>query len=121
MEDFEHPTATIGGFEAVIHNQAKIWVETEINQEEMKTSLIDANQEKKANLMEIIAEITAWRKEMTACQEVTEACLERMEPTLEETESESEHQEVPKEEATVETVKALKKQYGDQHLVVQCR
>jgi hypothetical protein len=58
---------------------------------------------------------------MTACQEAIEACLESMEPASEEIESESEHQGVPKGEEAVETVKALKKWYGDWHLAVQCR
>jgi hypothetical protein len=31
------------------------------------------------------------------------------------------HEEVPKEEAAVKTVRALKKQYGDRHLIVGCR
>jgi hypothetical protein len=43
---------------------------------------------------------------MMACQEVMEACLESKEPTS--LESMVEHEEVPKEEATVETFRALK-------------
>jgi hypothetical protein len=31
------------------------------------------------------------------------------------------HEEVPKEEAAVETIGALKKRYGDWHLAVGCR
>jgi hypothetical protein len=84
-------------------------------------SWINANQEKtNANLKEIPAEMMTWKKEMTACQEATEVCLESMKPASEEIESESEHQEVPKEEETVETVKALRL-YGDWHLAIPCR
>jgi hypothetical protein len=45
-----------------------------------------------------------------------ETCLESKEPIS--VESESKHQESPKEEATVETFKALKERYGDRHLAV---
>jgi hypothetical protein len=56
---------------------------------------------------------------MTACQEATEACLESKEPT---SELVAVHDEVPKEEAAVKTVRALKKRYGDWHLAVgHCR
>jgi hypothetical protein len=44
---------------------------------------------------------------------------EKQEEISEETESKLEHQEVPKEEVAVETVTALKKQYGNQHLDVE--
>jgi hypothetical protein len=49
--------------------------------------------------------------------------LEKMEATdleanPEEMQSKVEHEEVPKEEVTVETLGALKKRYGDWHLVV---
>jgi hypothetical protein len=50
----------------------------------------------------------ARRKETTACQEATEVCLESKEPT-----SVAVHKEVPKEEAAVTTVRALKGRYGD--------
>jgi hypothetical protein len=51
---------------------------------------------------------------VSASQEVTEACLESKEPTS--LEILAEHEEVPKEEATVQTVRALKKQHWDRHL-----
>jgi hypothetical protein len=44
-----------------------------------------------------------------------------MEANPEEIWSKLEHQEVPKEEATVETIRALEDQYGDRHLAVRCR
>jgi N-acetylglutamate synthase-like GNAT family acetyltransferase len=52
------------------------------------------------------------------CQEKTEACLDCKEPTLLEVESIAVHEEVPKEEAAVKIVRALKKQYSDQHLAL---
>jgi hypothetical protein len=55
------------------------------------------------------------------CLGKTEACLESMEPTSLEIESGSELQEVPKEEATVKTVRALKKRHGDRHLDIKRR
>jgi hypothetical protein len=65
------------------------------------------------------ASMNAWRKETMACQEVTEACLESKEPTsLEKKECVVVHEEVPKEEATVKTVRALKERYGDGHLAL---
>jgi S-methylmethionine-dependent homocysteine/selenocysteine methylase len=45
---------------------------------------------------------------------------EKQEEISEETESKLKHQEVPKEEATVETVTALKKQHGNRQLIVGC-
>jgi hypothetical protein len=66
-----------------------------------------------ANLKKIIVEMRVWRKEMTACQEATEACLESKEPTSVEIGSESLHEDVPKDEASVKTVRALKKRNGD--------
>jgi hypothetical protein len=38
-----------------------------------------------------------------------------------EIESKAEHEKVPKEEAVVETFRALKKQHTDQHLAIKCR
>jgi hypothetical protein len=55
---------------------------------------------------------------MTACQEEREAHLESKEPTSVVIGSIVVHKEVPKEEATVKTVTALKKQYGNQHLAI---
>jgi hypothetical protein len=85
---------------------------------------------------------------MTTCQEATEVCLEKAKAGLEEVEAAVDvfkerldkmdamdleanqekleavvvHQEVPKEEAAVKTVRALKEHYGDQHLAIgHCR
>jgi hypothetical protein len=58
---------------------------------------------------------------MMACQEAMEACLESKEPTSVEIESIVVHEEVPKEEAAVKTVRALKERCGDWHLAVGCR
>jgi hypothetical protein len=53
-----------------------------------------------------------------ACQEAMEACLEKVKkPTSVEMVSVAVN-EVPKYEAAVKTVRALKKRYGDQHLSV---
>jgi uncharacterized protein (DUF3084 family) len=60
-----------------------------------------------------LAEMRAWRKEATACQEETEACLDGREPTSMEMESVAVHEEVPKEEAAVKPVRALKKRHRD--------
>jgi hypothetical protein len=49
-----------------------------------------------------------------------EACLESKEPTSVEIKSVEVHEEVPKEEATVKTVRALKERYGDRHLAIGC-
>jgi hypothetical protein len=68
-----------------------------------------------------IIEMRPWRKETTACQEATEACLESKEPTSLQVESVAVHEEVPKEEAAVETVEALKKRHGDVHPAVKSR
>jgi hypothetical protein len=62
---------------------------------------------------------------MDVSLEKTETCLEKMEATdleanPEETESEVEHKEVPKDDAAVETDKALNKRHGDQNLVAGC-
>jgi hypothetical protein len=48
-----------------------------------------------------------------------EACLENKKPTSLEVDSVVVHEEVPKEEATVETVRVLKKRYRDWHLAVR--
>jgi hypothetical protein len=61
-----------------------------------------------------------WRKEMTACQEATEASLESKEPTSVEIQPVVVHEEVPKAQAAVKTVRALKRRYGDWHLAVGC-
>lgn len=55
---------------------------------------------------------------MMACQEVMEACLESKEPTSEEIESVMELEGVPKEEATMKHVRALKKWHGNWNLAL---
>jgi hypothetical protein len=65
--------------------------------------------------------VNAWQKETVVSQEATEACLESKEPTSVELVFVSEHQEVPKEDAAVKNVRALKKRRGDQHLILRCR
>jgi hypothetical protein len=47
-----------------------------------------------------------------------EAHLESKEPASFEVESKAEHEEVPKEEASVNTFRALKKRHGDRHLAI---
>jgi hypothetical protein len=84
---------------------------TEANQEEIIVKM-DTHQES------MRASINAWRKETTACQEAMEACLDSKEPTSLEVVSEVEHEEVPKEEAAVKTVGALKKRHLDRHLAI---
>jgi hypothetical protein len=79
------------------------------------------------------ASMNVWQKETTACQEVSETCLEKakanpekmkamagvfkerldkmnttdLEANQEKSNAVAEHQEVPKEEAAVETIRAL--------------
>jgi hypothetical protein len=67
-----------------------------------------------ANLKQMKAshEMRAWRKE-------TKACLESKEPTPEEMANAVTHPEVPTKEAIVETIRALKDQFGDRHLAVE--
>jgi hypothetical protein len=77
--------------------------------------------EMRAGHKEMMAGNRAWQKEMKANQEVTEAYPEKMEANPEEMKSEAEHQQVPKAEAEVEIIGALKEQYGDRHLAVKCR
>jgi hypothetical protein len=65
-----------------------------------------------------LAEMRALQKETTACKEAPEACLESKEPASLQIESEAEHEEVPKQEAAVKPVRALKKWHGDQNLAL---
>jgi hypothetical protein len=75
---------------------------TEAIHEEIMAKM-DAHQERMG------ASVNAWRKEAMACQEAMETCLGSKGPTsLEEKESVVVHEEVPKEEAAVKTVRALK-------------
>jgi hypothetical protein len=57
--------------------------------------------------------VRKWEAEMKAHQERMMATIKA---SLEEMKSIGEHQVVPKEEATVETIRALKDWSGDQHL-----
>jgi hypothetical protein len=68
---------------------------------------MDAHQERMG------ASVIVWQKETMACQEATEACLGSKVPTSVKIESIVVHEKVPKEEAAVNTVRALKKRYGD--------
>jgi hypothetical protein len=62
-----------------------------------------------ANLREITAEMRPWRNETMAFQETTEEVyLESKEPTSVKIGSVVMHEEVPKEEASIRTVRALK-------------
>jgi hypothetical protein len=67
----------------------------------------------------MMAQMDSHLKKMKVCLGKTEAMDAEANP--EETESEAEHQEVSKQEATMETYGALKKQYGDQNLAVRRR
>jgi hypothetical protein len=86
-------------------------VRTEAIQEEIIAQM-DAHQER------LGASVSASQEGMTTCQEVTEACLESKELTSLEIESIVVHEEVSKKEATVQTVRALKKHHGDWHLAL---
>jgi hypothetical protein len=82
---------------------------------------MDAIQEKtNATIKEIIEDIRAWRKEMKSNQEATEAYPEKMEANPDEVKSVAEHEEVPKEEAAMETFRALKEWYENRHLAIRC-
>jgi hypothetical protein len=94
-------------------------LEAEINTIREK---MDGNKEKIDAWLE---EMMAWLKDTTACQEATEACLEkakanpeRSKAGLQEMEVVAEHQKVPKEEAAVETIGALKEWYGGRQLAI---
>jgi hypothetical protein len=55
---------------------------------------------------------------MTVCREEMEACLEKREENPEEIDAVMEHQDVPNKGATVETIRALMDQPGDQRHIV---
>jgi hypothetical protein len=78
-----------------------------------------ANQATTDANLKIITEMRAWRKDTTTCQEKTDATDLVANP--EEKESATVHKEVPKEEAAVKPVRALKKRHGDRHLAVEGR
>jgi hypothetical protein len=60
-----------------------------------------------------LVEMRTWRRGTAACQKVKK-------PASEEIESEVKHKEVPKEEAVVKPVRALKKRLGDWNLALGC-
>jgi hypothetical protein len=100
-QTMEEPVAAIRRLEAVIHN--------------------DRAERMGANIRGIIEDIRACRKETTACQEATEAYPEKMEAHPEENKFVAEHETVRKEDAAVETGRALKKRNGDRHLAARLR
>jgi hypothetical protein len=113
-EMMERLTTAIGGLEAMIHNnQAK----TDANLKDM--------------IEEMLAKLDAHHERMMSRMAYQlgkmEACLVKIEATDLEANPEGkdtavEQQEVPKEEAVVKTVGALKKQHGDRHITIQhCR
>jgi hypothetical protein len=64
----------------------------------------------------------AHHKELMAIMKAGQESIEAMtEANPEELKSVAVHEEVRKEEATLTTVRALKKRYGDRHLAVGCR
>jgi hypothetical protein len=65
-----------------------------------------------------MAEMRAWQKQMKTCLQKIDACLKSKEPTPEETANAGADLEVPNEQATVETIGALKDLYGDHHLAI---
>jgi hypothetical protein len=77
---------------------------TEANYEDMMAKL-DAHQER------IKASVNAWRKEMKANRGATEANPDEMKSVMV-------HEEVPKEEAAVKSLEALKKSRGYRYLAV---
>lgn len=115
---------------------ARMEAKMDSRQEEMKaqlgslTSRINANREEMNTRMDATEEkIDAWiiemkdgrKKEMMACQGTKEACLDNKEPNLEDMQSRTKHRKVPKENATVKSSGALKKQHRDWNLVAECR
>jgi hypothetical protein len=87
---------------------------TDVNHEEMMAKL-DAHHEW------MRASVNAWRKETTACQEVTEAYPEKMEANPEDMESVAECWVVPKEHATVNPVRGLRKWHRGRNLAAERR
>jgi hypothetical protein len=67
----------------------------------------------------MVAKMDIQLEKMEACLGATEAV--DLEANPEEIESEVEYEEVPKEEAAVETFRALEKWRGDQYLAVRFR
>jgi hypothetical protein len=96
------------------------------NQAEMKTSQAKTH----ANLKEMragqellkeemLVKLDDHHKRMMARMDSQLENATDLESTSEEIESKAEHEEVPKEEATVETLEALKERYRDRHLAIR--
>jgi hypothetical protein len=86
-------------------------------QEKMKVQVGSLTFQNNVNQEKLMAKMDAQLEKMVACPGKTEAT--DLEATPEEIESEVIHKEVPKEKATVKTVRALKKQYRDWHLAIR--
>jgi hypothetical protein len=87
--------------------------------EDMKTNQTKADANLKETNGEMIAKTDSQLEKMKFCLGKTEAT--DLEAHPEERESEAVHEEVPKEEAAVQSVVALKKRHGDRNLAVGCR
>jgi seryl-tRNA synthetase len=128
MADFECLVVAIGRLKAMIlNNQAKTGAEIKTIQEKMDTiqGKNDANQEEmkeeiKSGEAEMKATVNAILQKMKSWREETKAYTEKQEANPEGMRSAAEHPEVPKEEAAVKIVRALKKRYGDWNLAVRC-
>jgi hypothetical protein len=94
-------------------NQAKM----DTNQAEMKANQANTDASLREMKEEMLVKLDAHYERMMARMDYQ---LEKMEAT-EEIESKAEHDRVPKEEAAVETVRALKEWYRDRHLAVMRR
>jgi antitoxin (DNA-binding transcriptional repressor) of toxin-antitoxin stability system len=84
-----------------------------ITKQEEMLAKIEAHQER------MMAKTDSQLEKMEACMGKTEAT--DLEAKTEEIKSEGLHEEVPKEEASVKTVRALKKRHGDRQLAVRRR
>jgi hypothetical protein len=84
------------------------------NQEEMKEEIKSGQAEIKATVSAILQKMTSWWEE-------TKACLQKMGAYPEKMKCVAKNQDVPKEEAAVTTVRAVKKRYGDRHLAIRRR
>jgi hypothetical protein len=96
---------------------ARLEVKIDAIQEGMYAKL-DAHHERMMAMMDSHLE------KMEAMVNVFEERFKKMETTdleanPEERESKAEHEEVPKEEAAVQSVRALKERYGDWHLAIE--
>jgi hypothetical protein len=75
----------------------------------------DGQEEIKAQVGSLASRIAVNQQEMKT---VSDTCLDKMEAKAGELQSVAVHQEVPKEEAAVKPIRALKKRYGERHLAV---